>query len=144
MGLEEISRWMALDVGERTIGVAVSDPLKIMARPLLSLRRGSLQEDCSRLAELVHSHSVVRIIVGLPRHMGGKQSILEPAFQDFAESLREETGVQLDWQDERLSTRRAEELMAISGIPVSKRRSKRDAFAAAVILEWYIEEHHKC
>jgi putative Holliday junction resolvase len=134
-------RWFGLDVGEKTLGLAVSDPLKITVRPLTTLRRGSIDEDFRHLARLINTHDVTRLVVGLPRHMDGSDSDVRTHIQPLFDLLQKRSDIPTCWQDERLSTREADDLMAAHKIPMADRPTRRDEFAAVLILQWYIEEH---
>ncbi len=135
-----MSRWMALDVGSKTIGIAVTDPLKITVHPLTTLSRETVQQDTEHVCRVVQDHQVERVIVGMPRHLeGGKSEILD-VIEPLVTKLRETLGIPVRWAEERLSTKHAEKLMAQAGVPVPQRRSKRNEFSAAVILQWYLEE----
>jgi len=137
---KEPSRWMALDIGSKRIGVAVSDLLKMTARPLLTLKRGNLTRDVQRLIELAKEQMVTRIIVGRPLNLSGSRSSILDLVEGFADTLKKESTLRIDWVDERLSTREAESLMSEHGIKISERKAKRDQYAAALILTWYLEE----
>jgi len=131
---------MALDIGSRTIGVALSDPLKITARPLMTIRRTSIDRDYQALLSVASEFHVDRIILGHPAHQDGSESDVMKHIGPLAERLRLDSGLKVDWQDERLSTREAEQLMSLHRVPVVQRRKKRNEYAAAVILEWYLKE----
>ena len=135
-----MSRWMALDVGSKTIGIAVTDPLKITVRPLTTLSRETVQQDTEQIGRMVQDHQVERVVVGMPRHLGGGKSEILEVIEPLVTNLRETLGIPVQWAEERLSTKHAEKLMAQAGVPVSQRRSKRNEFSAAVILQWYLEE----
>jgi len=132
---------MALDLGSRRIGVALSDPLRISARPLLILERESAARDVERILELAESHDVERLVIGLPRHLDGRSSPVAASFRPLVDAIRKQAPhLQVVWAEERLSTREAERILAELGVPVTGRRQKRDAVAAALILQWYLEE----
>ncbi len=131
---------MALDIGAKTIGVALSDPLKLTARPLTTLQRRDLESDCGHLLELIEEHRIDRCIVGRPRHMDGRPAEVTQKIEPLVERLGQRSECSLEWYDERLSTREAEAVMARLGLPIDERRRRRNEFAAAVILEWYLQE----
>ena len=131
---------MALDVGSKVIGIAVSDPLKMTARPLTTIRRTELQRDAAGVLALAESNNVARIILGRPTYLSGQESTSLSFIEPLMEILGESWDGELDWADERLSSKEAEELMSELGIKPSERRKKRDQFAAALILQWYLEE----
>ncbi len=135
-----MKRWMALDVGSRTVGVAVTDQLKLTARPLTTLKRRDLEADVEALRVLMERHSVERLIVGLPLHLSGERSGTLDSIEPFVNRVKETTAVRVEWMDERLSTKEAEQLMKELGHSQTERRRKRNEFAAALILKWYLEE----
>ena len=131
---------MALDVGSKVIGVAISDPLKMTARPLTTIKRTELQKDLAEVIRLAESNDVSRIILGRPTYLSGQESRALSFIDPLMDALREHWNSELDWADERLSSKEAEQLMGELGIKPSERRKKRDQFAAALILKWYLEE----
>ena len=135
-----MTRWMALDVGSKRCGVAVTDPLKLTSRPLLTFERKSLEEDVERITGLLREYRVERLIVGQPRHLSGRASSVSEVINPLVTRLRGQGTVRIEWMDERLSTKEAESVMRELGIPPHRRRQKKDEFSAAVILKWYLEE----
>ncbi len=135
-----MKRWMALDVGSRNVGVAVSDPLKLTARPLTTLKRRDLETDVEALRDLMQRHAVERLIVGLPLRLSGDRSSTLDKIEPLVKRIQETTSILVEWKDERLSTKEAEQLMKELGLSQSERRRKRNEFAAALILKWYLEE----
>ena len=131
---------MALDVGSKRCGVAVTDPLKLTSRPLLTFERKNLEEDVERITGLLQEYRVERLIVGQPRHLGGRASSVSQVIDPLVTRLRGQGTVRIEWMDERLSTKEAESVMRELGIPPHRRRQKKDEFSAAVILKWYLEE----
>lgn len=131
---------MALDVGSRTIGVALSDPLRITTRPLRTLRRSSLEEDAALIAGLIRQHEAVLLVIGYPRHLDGRPGRILRVIEPLARRIEQLSGLPLAWADERLSSKEAEQLMAEMGWRVEEMRRRRDEFAAALILRWYIDE----
>ena len=135
-----MKRWMALDVGSRNVGVAVTDPLKLTARPLTTLQRRDLEADVEALRDLMQLHAVERLIVGLPLHLSGERSPTLDGIEPLVKRVQETTSILVEWMDERLSTKEAEQLMKELGLSQTERRRKRNEFAAALILKWYLEE----
>lgn len=133
------TRVMALDLGERRIGVAISDPTRTLARSLCVLERRSKQEDFTAIAELVREHGVDLVVVGHPRSLDGTIGPQARRVQRYADALAEVLPVPLILWDERLSTSTAEQLMIEAGRPARKRRKRIDAVAAAVILQDYLD-----
>ncbi len=132
---------MALDVGSKTIGVAITDPLKITVRPLKTLLRENLESDAERIGELIDEQDIERLVVGMPRHLGGQRSHIADLIEPLVKLLEENLEIPVASAEERLSTKEAERLMAEVNLPLAERRQRRNEFAAAVILEWYLEEY---
>ncbi len=135
------ARWMALDVGDKRIGVAVSDPLRLTARPLTTLARTRDGAEYRQLIDLLQRWAVERLVVGVPRRLSGETTASTQLVESFIAEFEGISGVRVERAEERLSSKEAERLMAEMRIPAEQRRSKRDAFAAALILEWYLEEN---
>ncbi|HSR66521.1 MAG TPA: Holliday junction resolvase RuvX [Acidobacteriota bacterium] len=134
-------RCLGLDVGSKRVGVAISDPLRLTARPLTTLRRTSdLEEDARRIARLARREQAAELVVGRPRHLHGRPSSVLEHILPLARQAARLSGLPLKWAEERLSSKEAEHLMAQAGVPPRERRGRRDEFAAAVILQWYFEE----
>lgn len=131
---------MALDVGSKHVGVAVTDPLKLTARPLTTLRRQNLEADVGSLQDLMEQHSVERLIVGLPMYMSGDRSPTLDRIEPLVNRLRRASSIPVEWMDERLSTKEAEQVMKELGLSEQERRQKRNEFSAALILKWYLEK----
>ena len=129
---------LALDLGERRIGVAISDPEGKMARPLTVIEHVARDKDLARVQSLATQFAAAVIVIGLPLNMDGTPGPGARRARRFASALRRrvETDVQL-W-DERLTTFEADQQMVEMGLPVARRREMRDAFAAAVILQDYL------
>lgn len=134
------SRTLALDIGDRWIGVALSDPTGLLATPLTVIRRTTEAADVGAVIEIIERQQVVRVIVGLPRSLSGQVGPQAAKVQQFAERLAARTPVPLEFRDERLSTVSAHRLMHEAGAKRAKRRTRDDAAAAAVILQGYLDE----
>lgn len=132
-------RLMGLDVGSKTIGVSLSDPMRVTTSPLTTLQRTSIDTDCEQLLEIANHHMVAGIVIGLPRNMDGSRSETERLIPPILKYLRL-SNIDVDLQDERLSTKAAEKKMAQEKLPISERQRRKNEFAAAIILEWYIQE----
>ncbi|MBC8015578.1 MAG: Holliday junction resolvase RuvX [Sporomusaceae bacterium] len=133
-------RILALDVGDKTIGVAVSDLLLFTAQGLEVIRRTSLERDLIRLNEIITQYEVETIIVGLPKNMNGTIGPRGELMQKFADHLQEvfpQTKVRL-W-DERLSTVAATKALIAADVSRAKRKSVIDKMAAVFILQGYLD-----
>lgn len=133
-------RILALDVGDKTIGVAVSDLLLFTAQGLEVIRRTSLERDLIRLNEIITQYEVETIIVGLPKNMNGTIGPRGELMQQFAANLQEvfpQTKVRL-W-DERLSTVAATKALIAADVSRAKRKAVIDKMAAVFILQGYLD-----
>ena len=132
-------RVLALDVGERRIGVALSDPTATLATPLTTLVRGEEPWDGAAVLRLIDEHGVEEIVVGLPIEMSGRLGPQARIVADFSRLLAERTSVPIRSVDERLSSVQAERLLRDAGVEPSRDKARVDAAAAAVILQAYLD-----
>ncbi|SHJ32279.1 Holliday junction resolvase RuvX [Desulfofundulus thermosubterraneus] len=137
-------RILGLDVGEKTIGVAVSDPLGWTAQGVGVIRRDRPQEQVmGQLRKLIQDYQVERIVVGLPRNMNGTLGSQGQKVLDFAREIGTELGLPVETWDERLSTVSAERVLLAADVSRAKRKKIIDKMAAAVILQNYLDSRHK-
>ncbi|MBI2304379.1 MAG: Holliday junction resolvase RuvX [Chloroflexi bacterium] len=132
-------RLMALDMGQRRIGIALSDPSGFMASPLIVLERKGEDADIAAIQKLVTEHSVARVVVGLPLSMDGSMGAEAERVLQFCSRLSQQLPVPVETWDERLSTVAAQGLMIEAGASQRHRRAWRDAVAAAIILQGYLD-----
>jgi putative Holliday junction resolvase len=138
-------RFVGLDIGERRIGIAVSDVTGTLARPLGVLRPSGLEVDAldvvsSEIARLAaEEDGIGAIVVGLPRRLDGSPTEMTPRVQQFARRLETKTALPITFQDERLSSREAESRLALRDKDWRSRKARLDAAAAAVILQDYLD-----
>lgn len=132
-------RTLALDIGERRIGVALSDPQGILASPLTVLTRAELRADVEAILNLVRQYEVDHIVVGLPRSLDGSLGHQAKQVQAFVHKLSQHTEVSIDTWDERLSTVAAEKMLKEVGGKRAKGGKQVDAAAAALILQSYLD-----
>jgi putative Holliday junction resolvase len=137
-------RLMALDVGHKRIGVALSDPGQVLASSLQVIERKGQQRDLATVVQLVREHEVGKIIVGYPRSLNGTVGQQAKFVERYVAVLEKKLGdssldVPVILWDERFSTVTANKLMAEAGRRGRKRRERIDAVAAAVILQDYLD-----
>jgi len=132
-------RIAGLDVGDKTIGVALSDELGWIAQGLEVIRRKTLETDMARLAEIARQHSVERWVVGMPRNMNGTYGPRAELTRAFMEQLAERLGLPVESYDERMTTKAAERVLLEGDVSRAKRRLVIDKMAAAVILQSYLD-----
>jgi putative Holliday junction resolvase len=138
-------RFVGLDVGEKRIGIAVSDVTGTLARPVGVLRPSGLEIDAldvvsNEIARLAgEEDGVGGIVVGLPRRLDGSPTAMTPRVAQFARQLESKTSLPVALQDERLSSREAESRLALRDKDWRSRKARLDAAAAAVILQDYLD-----
>jgi len=130
---------MALDVGEKKIGIAISDALLLTAQARPTLRRKDLKSDLSILGRLVEENEVHEIVVGHPLHMSGKKSQQSEKVAKFAEELRKSLNIPVVFWDERLTSFAAEQHLEEMGLKWRQRREHIDKIAAMMILQSYLD-----
>ena len=134
-------RYLGLDVGNRRIGVAVSDELGLTAQPVLTLeRRHNQREDLRSLARLARRFCVTAIVVGNPVHLSGEMSPQAAKTQVFAAELGELTGLPIHLWDERLTTREAHQILYEAGHARQQHRRVVDQVAAMLILQEFLDK----
>ncbi len=132
-------RILGLDPGERRIGVALSDPLGIIAQPhcVIDSRR---QDVAVELRRIVTEEDVTTIVIGLPISLDGKEHGAAARARAFGAQVKEMTGLTPVFADERFTTSGAEDAMIEGGVRRAQRRQKRDKVAAAIMLQRYLDQ----
>jgi len=136
-------RIIGIDLGEKNVGVAVSDELGLTAQGLTCLQRISDAKLLDDLCRLIEEQQAVMVIVGLPKNMSGQVGPKAREAMNFAEKLRESTGTEVSLWDERLSTRQAERSMLEGDLSRKKRKKRRDIIAAQLILQSFLDAHSR-
>ena len=131
-------RIVALDVGDRRIGIAVSDPLGITAQPIETYTRVGYGPDTHRIAQLAQQYDTNRILCGLPLNMDGTQGFQTQKVREFAAKL-EEAGLTVEFYDERMTTVLAEDALLEADMRRENRKKKVDMVAAVMILQSYLD-----
>ena len=134
-----MDRVLSLDVGTKTIGVAVSDPLGIIAQPVTTIRRSGLEADLADLRGLIDVYNASRLVVGYPRNMDGTIGEQARYVDRFVESLRARFALPIDLVDERLTTKVASRAMMDINVKAKRRKEIIDQQAAAVILQTWLD-----
>jgi putative Holliday junction resolvase len=136
-----VGRVLALDVGEKRVGVAICDETQTLARPLLTLARASKKEDFSRLAAVCAEHAIEKVIIGLPKTLRGEEGPQARRVRRYAGELCAALNLPIEFWDERYSTVEAHDLLTTAGRKFAS-KGEIDAIAAAVILQEYLDQHH--
>lgn len=132
-------RVLALDVGLRRIGLALSDSLGITAQGLSTYHRTTMREDLARISLIAKDHEAEMILVGHPLHMSGKEGRQAELVKHFAAKLEERSGLPVQLWDERLTTVVANQVLRESGISQEKRAKAVDRLSAVLILQSYLD-----
>jgi putative holliday junction resolvase len=137
-------RMIGIDLGQKRIGIAVSDATATLARPLKTIDRGPSDVDavallCAAIAEIAREEEVAGIVVGLPTRLDGSDNEQTPRVKKMVALLSEQLTVPVVTQDERLSSHEADERLSFREKDWRKRKAKLDAAAAAVILQDYLD-----
>lgn len=133
-------RVLALDVGTKNIGVAISDPLEITAQSLPTIRRkGKTEQEIESLAAIIKEKSVETIVVGYPRNMNGTEGPSCEMAKEYGELLSSRVEMSIVYWDERLTSKIAESAMLEADLSRKKRRQSVDSLAAILILQNYLD-----
>jgi putative Holliday junction resolvase len=139
-------RVLALDVGERRVGIAISDPTGALARPLQALMRGPCEEDFAAIAAVVAEYDVGLVVVGLPLSLDGTEGPQARQIAGYADGLADHLLIEVVLWDERFTTAEAEGILRQSRSEKKRRRARTsgelDAIAAAVILQSYLDSRY--
>ncbi|MCL0057978.1 Holliday junction resolvase RuvX [Dehalococcoidales bacterium] len=130
------TRSLGLDIGDKRIGVALSDPEGILASPLTIINRSEEKADIEAITNIITQHQVKQIVVGLPRSMDGSKGKQAEKVEAFIQKLCQNIEVGVVFRDERLSTVLAKRLLK----EVNTKKARDDAIAAALILQGYLDE----
>lgn len=132
-------RILGLDVGERRIGIAVADERVRVALPVTVVERSDLPVDLDGIARLVQEQEAEAVVIGLPISLNGTLGPQAQAVKAFGQELAARLSLPIEYWDERLSTVEAERRLASAGRRGPKARARRDAAAAAIVLQGYLD-----
>jgi len=133
-------RYLGLDIGDRRIGVAMSDPSGILASPLAIIEREEDSSAIDAVVRIAKENGAGRVIVGLPRSLDGSLGTQAQKVMDFTDTLRAALPVPVEFRDERLTTVSARRGMKEAMSKKARREMKDDAIAAAILLQSFLEE----
>jgi putative Holliday junction resolvase len=139
-------RSLGLDIGDKRIGVALSDPQGILASPLTIINCIDERADLKLVLEIINQYQAKQVIIGLPLLMDGSTGHQAEKVKKFANKLGQHTDVPFEFRDERLTTAAARKLMRAKNVGKCRRAKKKatdDAIAAALILQSYLDEEHQ-
>ena len=138
-------RKIGLDIGDKTVGIAISDPLGYTAQGLMTLERVGIRKDTGKILDLVKEYECDTIVMGLPKKLDGSDSIQTEKVYEFRKMLENKMrstgikGIEIVWQDERLTTVEANRTLMESGVRRENRSKYVDMIAAVFILQGYLD-----
>ncbi len=132
-------RIIGLDIGDKRIGVAISDPLGYTAAGLETIERVRIKDDVRRVKEIAERHGAIEIVIGLPYNMDGSSGEQAEKVRQFASKLARASGLPIIYEDERLSTVSAIRSLVVQGVNTGKERGLVDMQAAAIILQKHLD-----
>lgn len=136
-----MQRYIGLDIGTKTIGVAVSDPMLMFANGLVTIKRTTVQDDIKKILDIIDEKEVVKIVVGMPYNMDDSVGPQAQRVMSFVDLLKRQTNVEIVYQDERLTTVEAEKVLIQQKVRREKRKEHIDKIAASFILQSYLDEN---
>lgn len=138
-----MERYVAFDIGDKRIGVAISDPFNTYALPSETYFRKGFKEDVAAIAKIAKSKGATTIICGLPVNFDGSEAVQTAKTQKFIDALKAETAIPVVCEDERFTTQMAHEVLISEGMRREKRKQHVDALAAANILDGFLAKLKK-
>lgn len=140
-------RVIGLDYGTKTVGVAISDEMKLIAQPLVTIERkqaNKLRQTYAAIEQIIKEQQVELIVLGYPKNMNNTEGERVEATKEFKEALERRTGLEVILVDERLTTVEANRILEDTGVALSARKEHIDKMAAAIILQNYLDmEYNK-
>ncbi len=134
-----MDRLMGLDVGDRTIGVAVSDLLMITAQGVTTIRRTNIKNDINELRKIIDEYQVTKIVSGLPKMLDGTVGIQGEKVLAFIEKMKQHIDLPVEFEDERFTTTISERMLIDADVKRKKRKEVIDKLAAVQILSGYMQ-----
>ncbi len=132
-------RILGLDIGQKTIGLAISDPLGLTAQGIKTIYRKNKKSDIEELKKVCKEYEVETLVVGLPKNMDNSIGFAGQKIQEFSSLIEEELGLKIEFWDERLTTVAAHKAMLEADLSRGKRKKIVDKVAATYILQGYLD-----
>lgn len=130
---------LGIDMGEKRIGLAISDPLGYTAQGIKTIQVNSPEEICDKIILVIKENNIDFLVFGLPKNMNGSLGPQAKKVQEYAEKIKSLSGLPVDFEDERLSTASAEQVLLMADQSRSKRKKVIDKLAAVIILQSYLD-----
>ena len=136
-------RILGIDYGDRRIGLALSDPLRMTAQMLCQYERQNPEKDREFFRDLIQQHQISEIVIGLPLRMNGTEGTRVEKTKDFGDWLQEAVNINIQYWDERLTTIQAMAILNEQNFKMKKKKKFKDQVSASLILSSYLESHRK-
>ncbi len=136
-------RILGIDWGEKRIGLSISDPYGILVTPLPYIENKGKNVSIRRIKEIVIENNVEKIVIGIPKDINGKIGEKGQIYKDIGDEIKRKTGVDVDFFDERYTTRLAERILRDQPKKKTKRKELKDSLSASIILEGYLSKIKK-
>jgi putative Holliday junction resolvase len=133
-------RLLGIDTGAKRVGLAISDPDRIIASPLTTLERQTAESDAQFFRDTIARENVVGLIVGLPVHTDGREGVKAREARAYGDWLAQVTGLPVEYADERFTTVHAESALWDAGLTHRRRKDRRDRVAAQIMLQAYLDD----
>lgn len=137
-----MTRIMGLDIGDKTIGVALSDPMFLIANPLETIKRKKTSLDIEKLLKIIEDNQVNLIVVGLPKNMNNSIGPQSMKVMSFVDLLRKQTDKEIVYEDERMTTLQSERVLIDMDVRRENRKKYIDKIAATFILQTYLDRRN--
>lgn len=137
--IDRLMRAMGLDVGTKTVGVAIADELGMTAQPITTVRRTNVKTDLEALRKLIEEYGVTHVVIGLPLNMDGSEGPRAEASRAFGALIEKNFGLTIELWDERLTTVSAQRVLLEADLSREKRKKVVDTVAASIILQGWLE-----
>ncbi|MGV8905327.1 MAG: Holliday junction resolvase RuvX [Acetobacterium sp.] len=138
-----MERILGIDVGDKRIGVAVTDPLQITAQGVMTLRRKTRDDDLEAFQELIDKYDLKKIVAGLPMNMDGTESAQTRKTVNFCQFIKKRLNIEIIYVDERLTSSWSEKILIEGNVSRKKRKEYIDTLAAQMILQSYMDRANK-
>ena len=138
----EFMRIMGLDYGAKTVGVAISDEMLLTAQPIETIRRerpAKLRQTLARIESLMKDYDIDKVVIGLPKKLNNEEGDRCEKTREFGEMVERRSGLEVIYQDERLTTVQADNVLAEGGVRNENRKQYIDKMAASLILQSYLD-----
>lgn len=132
---------LGIDMGERRIGLALSDPLGYTAQGINTIQIKNPEEVCDKLMDVIKEKNVGLVVFGLPKNMNGTLGPQAKKVQEYADEIKKRSGLTVDFEDERLSTVSAEQVLLMADQSRAKRKKAIDKMSAVIILQSYLDRN---